>query len=84
MKSEDKIWQLVLNKLAGEATEKQLLQLDQLLRHTPEMEHRVKQFTEWWHHDNGAADSTNLRLFEKIKEQINKNGTNGNIPDSTL
>jgi putative ABC transport system permease protein len=75
MKSEDKIWKLVLNKLAGDATEKQLLQLDRLLMHSPEMEHRVQLFTDWWHHDNGTGDPTDRRLFEKIKERINKNDT---------
>jgi putative ABC transport system permease protein len=75
MKSEDKIWELLLNKLAGEATEKQLRQLDSLLWHAPEMEARVKLFTDWWNKDKQADEPTNLRLFEKIKARINKDGT---------
>ena len=75
MSTEDHIWALVAKRLAGEANEEELQELDKLLKQHADIDKRVKIMADWWH--EGNEDETAHRgalLFEKIKEKISAKG----------
>ena len=75
MNTEDHIWELVAKRLANEATEEELQELDQLLKQYSSIDKRVKVMVDWWHQDD--PDEIARRgslLFQKIKERIKAEG----------
>jgi putative ABC transport system permease protein len=72
MSTEDHIWALVAKRLANEATEEELQELDKLLKQYADIDKRVKIMADWW--DEGNEEETAQRgvlLFERIKGKIN-------------
>lgn len=71
MSTEDHIWALVAKRLANEATEEELQELNKLLNQCADIDKRVKIIADWWHEGNeeDAAQRGSL-LFDKIKEKI--------------
>jgi len=68
---EDHIWILVTKKLANEATEKELSELDSLLKQNPKAYNSLKLLFDWWD-DEGEPGEDNAHLqFKKILERIN-------------
>ncbi|MFB9844171.1 hypothetical protein [Mucilaginibacter ginsenosidivorans] len=69
MDPEDEMWKRLADKLASEATEDELRELDELLRRNPGMRDRANQVFEWWQTAQGQKQYDE-RLFEKILERI--------------
>lgn len=67
---EDDIWMLVTKKMANEATEKELSELDSLLKQNPIAHNSLKLLFDWWDEDTPEEDNTHLQ-FKKILERIN-------------
>jgi putative ABC transport system permease protein len=71
MDIENHIWNLVTKKLANEATEEDLDELNELLRQNPDIHDTIKPVLKWWYDDQGhETDYNNNALFEKILERI--------------
>jgi putative ABC transport system permease protein len=71
MDIEDHILNLVTKKLANEASEKNLDELNELLQQNPEIHDAVKLIFEWWHNDQEQKTEYNsYSLFKKVLEQI--------------
>jgi len=70
--ADDYIWELVSKKAANEATAKELLELDILLRENPFIHHNVKILFEWWGKEepNPAENTPAQALFDKIMAAI--------------
>jgi hypothetical protein len=72
MSIEDHIWTLVAKRLANEATQEELHELDQLLKQYADANKQVKIIADWWYEDNPQEVAhRGLVLFEKIKAKIN-------------
>ena len=71
MTIEDHIWELATKKLANEASEKELDELDTLLLQHPHMSRGITQLFHWWHDDDeqNVTDKSEL-LFNKVKQKI--------------
>jgi hypothetical protein len=73
MNIEDHILALVAKKLASEASEEELRELDELLHQHRDIEYRVKQMAEWWlSNDEQSAETNGYSCFQKILDQIRK------------
>ena len=73
MNIEDHILALVAKKLANEASEEEIKELDELLRQHPDIHYRVKLIAEWWLSNNEQGAETNdYTRFQKILNQIRK------------
>ena len=71
MDIEDHIFALLTKKLANEASEKELNELDELLQQYPDIHNKIKLITEWWYSDTGRDADTNSYLrFGKILKKI--------------
>jgi hypothetical protein len=68
---DDRIWLLVSNKLANEATDEELNELSYLLDENTEVNHAIKQMYEWWDTSNkqNIATDSNL-LFQNILKKL--------------
>jgi putative ABC transport system permease protein len=76
MNTEDHIWNLVTKKLANEASEKELDELNELLKQNPDIHSRVKFISEWWHDDREQKTAPNDYLrFQKVLERIQDNNS---------
>lgn len=74
MHIEDHILALVTKKLANEASEEELHELNELLQQHPDIHDRVKLMTEWWHSDTGQSIEANSYFrFQNIMERIKSN-----------
>ena len=73
MRTEDRIWALVAKRLADEANEEELRELNVLLKKYSGIDWQVKIIADWWQEDireeivHGRA-----LMFEKIKEKIKR------------
>ena len=73
---EDHIWNLVTKKLANEASEEVLDELNELLKQSPDIHGKVKVISEWWHDNRGQKPATNdYLLFQIILGRIEDNNT---------
>ena len=71
MNIEDYILVLVAKKLANEALEDELIELNELLQQHPDIGNNTKLITEWWQSDTEQSDNANSYFrFQKILEQI--------------
>ena len=52
MKEQDRIWTLIARKLAGEATEKELEELQELLKKYPEAGYSLQVLSDLWRTDH--------------------------------
>ena len=74
MNIEDYILALAAKKLANEASEEELLKLDELLQQYPNIRENIKLMTEWWHrYTEQSTGATSYFRFQKILEQIKNN-----------
>ena len=68
---EDLIWELVVKKLAKEASAKELSNLDNLLAQYPDIDFEVGILLEWWKADREQAKDENSKLlFMKVLKAI--------------
>jgi putative ABC transport system permease protein len=66
MNLDDHVWNLASKKLANEASEKELGELEALLAENPELHSQLKLMSKWW--DDGEekpAGNDSLVLFSK-------------------
>lgn len=71
MKIEDHILALVAKKLASEASEDELVELNELLQRHPDIGKNTMLITEWWQsHDEQSDDANDYFRFQKIVQQI--------------
>lgn len=69
----DHIWALVSKRLANEATESELQELDLLLKEYSKTDDRIKIMADWWREGSTEEMTRPGRiLFEKIKREINE------------
>ncbi|MBB6130733.1 hypothetical protein HDF22_004878 [Mucilaginibacter lappiensis] len=67
----DYIWTLVSKKLANEASENELIELNNLLTQHPDIRKAVNLFFEWWNLSNREVDLNESRnAFSKIKKKL--------------
>ena len=69
--TEDYIWNLIAKKLAGEATESELLALEKLLRENPDLHYPVQTIIDLWNSgspQNQEAHEAFQRHVERMKE----------------
>jgi putative ABC transport system permease protein len=72
MNTEDHIWNLVTKKLANEASEEELDELNELLKQNPDIHSKVKLMMDWWHNDRGREiGSDDYFLFKRVLDRIN-------------
>lgn len=69
MDPEDEMWKRLADKLADEATEDELRELDQLLRQNPALVDSANRIAAWWQYDEGQ-ERYDDRLFEKVLARI--------------
>ncbi|HTI59109.1 hypothetical protein [Mucilaginibacter sp.] len=69
MDPEDGIWKGMANKLADEATENELRNLDRLLQQYPGLRGRAERLSEWWQNGKGQQQNEG-RLFEEVLKRI--------------
>jgi len=74
MNIEDHIFALVAKKLANEASDDELHELNRFLLQYPDVGNNIKLITEWWERDDEKSVDTNSDLrFQNILEQITNN-----------
>lgn len=84
--SVDRAWELIARKLAGEASESELKELDSLLKANPNLHFPLQTITDLWHQKRGA-DQTELEAafqkhLQRMKEQgISFAGNNADIEE---
>src|SRR5688500_11487517 len=69
---EDRIWQLLARKLAGEATAEELKELEDVLRAHPELHFTIEAFYKIW--NAVPAEQTDETDATKLLERIRKPG----------
>ncbi|HEY8780074.1 MAG TPA: hypothetical protein VIM16_00520 [Mucilaginibacter sp.] len=75
MNLEYRIWKLATKKLAGEASEDELRELNELLEQNPDIYNTIKLVSEWWRTDTEQKDENNSHfLFKKVLARIKGNG----------
>ena len=68
------IFALVAKKLANEASDDELYELNRLLPQYPNVRNNIKLITEWWDRDDEKRVETNSILrFQNILEQLKNN-----------
>ena len=71
MSIENRIWDLASKKLADEASEQELHELDELLQQHPAISRKIQQLFNWWFYDEEQnAVNRSEHIFNKIKEKI--------------
>ena len=72
MMPNDRLWRLVANKLANEATEKELDELSGMLKQNQDLHEQVQLLYQWCDYRSQQAGQDDDHLFEKIKERVTK------------
>lgn len=70
MNVEDHVWELATKKLAGEASEEELRELDFLLIENPELKTSLMLIFNWWQDEQPNTDANSYLLFEQILKKI--------------
>lgn len=71
MNKGDHVWNLATKKLANEASEEELRELNALLQENPALNNTVKLMFDWWDNDEKQKVENNSHfLFKKIQEHI--------------
>ncbi|HEY8972217.1 MAG TPA: hypothetical protein VIM64_24100, partial [Puia sp.] len=79
MKERDRIWKLVAKKLAGEATERDLRELQELINHQPESSYSIQLLIDIWEsaplrdkEEQEAAFDRHLQRLEAHQRSLRK------------
>ncbi len=67
---QDYIWNLIAKKLAGEATEDELRQLEMQLRSNPGLHYPMQTIVDLWQQDQFSDESTGLEAFDRHVERM--------------
>ncbi|MDR6942202.1 hypothetical protein [Mucilaginibacter pocheonensis] len=80
MNTADYVWNLVAKKLANDASEEELRELNTLMQEDPELNRILELMFNWWDNDEKAkVESNSHSLFNKIQDRIKTaEATNGN------
>jgi putative ABC transport system permease protein len=70
MNLDDHVWGLASKKLAHEASEKELQELNALLAENPELHSQLKLMSKWWDDDEDKPKNNSSALFSKIQAKI--------------
>ncbi|MGF7040130.1 ABC transporter permease [Mucilaginibacter lappiensis] len=82
MNTEDHVWNLATKKLANEASEEELSELNALLQENPALNNTVKLMFDWWDNDEKQKVENNSHfLFKKIQEHIKTAEVRSNAPE---
>lgn len=81
--STERIWELMARKLADEASEEELRELEQLLRTHPELHFPVQTVTDLWHHQAQPSDVETLHTsYQQHITRMQEMGIMiGQVPD---
>jgi ferric-dicitrate binding protein FerR (iron transport regulator) len=60
--ADERIWELMARKLAGEASVEELGELDQLLRTNPDLHFSIQAITDLWDHSPSPVDEVSLQI----------------------
>lgn len=60
--ADERIWELMARKLAGEASVEELNELDQLLRTNPDLHFSIQAITDLWDHSTPPVDEASLQI----------------------
>ena len=69
MEKQDRIWQLFARKMAHEASEDELQELNDLVKDDPSMDMQLQLMAEFWNNSSAAANPQNDEAFNRILEQ---------------
>jgi ABC-type antimicrobial peptide transport system permease subunit len=72
MDNQDRIWQLYARKMAREASEEELQELQELIANDPSMDMQLQLMTEFWNNSSPVTQSKNDEAFNRILEQANE------------
>jgi putative ABC transport system permease protein len=70
MNLDDHVWDLASKKLAREASEKELSELNALLAENPELHAQLKLMSKWWDEGEEKPEIESSALFSKIQAKI--------------
>ncbi|WP_184546935.1 hypothetical protein [Mucilaginibacter sp. FT3.2] len=70
MDIEEHVWQLATKKLANEASEDELRELDLLLLENPELKTSLILLFNWWQQEQPGGETNSHLLFERILKKI--------------
>lgn len=70
MNIEDHVWSLAAKKMANEASEDELQELDMLLMKNPHLKTAVMLMYDWWEDEPQDNETNNYLLFERIMKKI--------------
>ena len=65
MDVENRIWNLVTEKLANEASEEDLDELNELLRQNPNIHNTMKPLIKWWYDSSRETEYNSYSLFTR-------------------
>lgn len=84
MKKEDRLWNLVAKKLAGEASEKELAELNELLQQYPDKGYNIDMLTGLWNQkqptEMAESDRAFAALLQRMAEEDNQQETEPAAP----
>jgi ABC-type antimicrobial peptide transport system permease subunit len=72
MQDQDRIWHLIAKKLAGEANEDELKELEQLLQQNPGTSFPMEQLTHLWNHELPKEEKEAEQAFTKHLDRLAK------------
>lgn len=70
MDLDEHVWNLVSKKLAREASESELRELDALLARNPELHSQLKLMSKWWDKGEENPETNSSALFGRIQDKI--------------
>jgi hypothetical protein len=70
MTEEERLWMLIGRKLAGEASEEEVLELASLLEKNPESCYYMQVLSAWWNTVAAREDGQSLKGFNKVMLRI--------------
>lgn len=74
MQMEDRIWELIARKLAGEASQEELRELEGLLRDHPELHIPVQAVADMWPRKAGGPDAETAAAWDRHQERMRQAG----------
>jgi putative ABC transport system permease protein len=70
MNIENHVWELATRKLANEASEEELRELDFLLAENPNLKNSLNELFDWWDNEPENTATNSCLLFQKILKSI--------------
>ena len=72
-KSAERLWMLMARKLAGEANQDDLIELEMEVQKNPDAHYVIEILSEWWTHalENGKddADQAAIKLLDELEKE---------------